>query len=444
MEGRTMSKTNLSALAKSVAAKNHLSVAEVERFIQQMFEVANDGLQTDKQLKMRWLGTFKITSVKDRESVDVNTGERILIEGREKITFTPDNVLKDIVNKPFAQFETVVVNDGVDFSDIDEKFAHLEQQETMAKETVEQQLKVEPVHEVKPEQADEPKDEVCDEQPKVEATPDVIVISDEVTAPKTEIDSAADVLVVDGTADSEGEEKEEVLSSATEEPTIEVSATVETPVAEVPVAEPVKAESTTEEEPVEEEPMGEDSDEEVMTVDKRHFVIPRYWVAIACFVFVALMGGMCWFAFNYGKMQAQRDHLAMQLNHLQTKKPQPVPVATSQPKAVDSTQIILKEKAKQDSIRLAEEKVEQKVTKPVAAESGKYDNDPRVRTGAYRIVGIDRTVVVKEGQTLASISKQLLGPGMECYVEAVNAGVSDVKVGQKIKVPKLELKKRSK
>ena len=124
-----MSKSSLSVLAKAVASKRGLTQAEAERFIATMFEVAGDGIQEDKLLKMKWLGTFKITSVKDRESVDVNTGERILIEGRDKISFTPDNILKEIVNKPFAQFETVVVNDGIDFSDIDEKFANMEREE---------------------------------------------------------------------------------------------------------------------------------------------------------------------------------------------------------------------------------------------------------------------------------------------------------------------------
>lgn len=126
-----MNKSSLSVLAKAVASKRGLTQAEAERFIATMFEVAGDGIQEDKLLKMKWLGTFKITSVKDRESVDVNTGERILIEGRDKISFTPDNILKEIINKPFAQFETVVVNDGVDFSDIDEKFANMEREEEL-------------------------------------------------------------------------------------------------------------------------------------------------------------------------------------------------------------------------------------------------------------------------------------------------------------------------
>ena len=122
-----MSKNSLNVLGKKLAEKTGLSQQEAELFIKKMFDVVNEGLQDDKQVKVKWLGTFKVTSVKDRESVDVNTGERIVIDGRDKISFTPDNILKEIVNKPFAQFETVVVNDGVEFDEIDKKFEAEEQ-----------------------------------------------------------------------------------------------------------------------------------------------------------------------------------------------------------------------------------------------------------------------------------------------------------------------------
>lgn len=127
-----MNRSSMSILARILAEKNNMTISEAETFIKQMFEVANSVMQADKQLKIRWLGTFKVMSVKDRESVDVNTGERIVIGGRDKITFTPDNILKEIVNKPFAQFETVVVNDGVDFSEIDRKFAFEAKEEVSA------------------------------------------------------------------------------------------------------------------------------------------------------------------------------------------------------------------------------------------------------------------------------------------------------------------------
>ena len=132
-----MSKISLSDLAQRLAEKSGISLQDAELFIRKMFDVANEGLQSDKLVKMKWLGTFKVMAVKDRESVDVNTGERILIEGRDKISFTPDNILKEIVNKPFAQFETVVVNDGVDFDEIDRKFENAEEDGPVSDSTLE-------------------------------------------------------------------------------------------------------------------------------------------------------------------------------------------------------------------------------------------------------------------------------------------------------------------
>ena len=223
-----------------------------------------------------------------------------------------------------------------------------------------------------------------------------------------------------------------------------------------------------------EEPAAEGGEE----VHFHYLMIPKYLVAIICLVFVILLGGMGWFAFNFGKMQAQRDQLAMQLQTI--KKPTQVATKDStQTSAEDSAALALKKKAQEDSIRMAEtskavemaEKTEQgrvegqaltntsssqigtsskekgssqaKGTAPSDPRSSAYDADPRVRTGAYRIVGVAQTVTVKDGQSLASLSRLYLGPGMECYVEAVN-GKNEVKVGQKIKIPKLELKRKKK
>ena len=442
-----MNKSSLSIIAKILSDKRGLSQADAEKFIKQMFSVANDALHADKQVKMRWLGTFKVQSVKDRESVDVNTGERIVIEGRDKIAFTPDNILREIVNKPFAQFETVVVNDGVDFSDIDEKFARMEGG------SEEENDSVPPVAE---ERAAE---NASVANPVIEETP---IVEDK----KVEEPSVSQVVSFD-VPEIDTKEKEEDISSSdviviADAP---VSASVPENVEKVTV---VEEESHTSDE---EEKQKEETVEEAVEKDSRHLVIPKYWVVVACLAFVLLLGGMCWFAFNYGMMQAQRDHLATQLDGMKNK---PQTVAKPKVVPVDSTQAELREKARQDSIRLsaankavqmaekteklkAKEKEvglqekqaiekEDKTTDKKKVDSNKshYDNDPRVRTGAYRIVGIAQTVTVKEGQSLQSISKHQLGPGMECYIEAVNGHIGEVKAGQKIKIPKLELKKKSK
>lgn len=477
MEEEKMSKSNISRLAKSISSKHGLTQAEAERFISKMFEVANEGLHEDKLLKIKWLGTFKVTPVKDRESVDVNTGERIVIEGRDKISFTPDNILKEIVNKPFAQFETVVVNDGVDFSDIDEKFSlQAVPAEPIAAEmpsTIGEQKTAEAsIGQPESKSFDESKN--TDEQ-KVADQPTAEVYPSAEAQPMAEEHPMAEELqmqplVGNTTGEQESLVNEDILtkeSSLVKNASDNEAGTSNEAVASNNAAMSDGAVPS-------EEPDSEVGEE----VHFHYLMIPKYLVAIICLVFVILLGGMGWFAFNFGKMQAQRDKLAMQLQTI--KKPTPVATKDStQTSAEDSAALALKKKAQEDSIRMAEtskavemaEKTEQgrvegqaltntsssqigtsskekgssqaKGTAPSDPRSSAYDADPRVRTGAYRIVGVAQIVTVKDGQSLASLSSLYLGPGMECYVEAVN-GKNEVKVGQKIKIPKLELKRKKK
>lgn len=520
MEGRKMSKSSLSVLAKAVASKRGLTQAEAERFIATMFEVAGDGIQEDKLLKMKWLGTFKITSVKDRESVDVNTGERILIEGRDKISFTPDNILKEIINKPFAQFETVVVNDGIDFSDIDEKFANMEREEEELQLQKEQECHDEEV--VQEEQnAEQPQNEDLSQEAKKsqESLLDAELqsqeggqndeLSQEVNTPISEetVASSSELKYAEISEDDISETSEDNISqtsddtiSKTEENGIpeevgilishlkeneseaeEIERVEEAKVkeeAEVPKAAEAHVEKTPEEakvvvsqsnvenkkQPEYDETLDED---EAYASDHHHLVIPKYVVALVSVVFVALLGGLCWFAFIYGKMQARQEQMEMQLKAI---KPQPQPkpkpkvvapvdtaksVASSDDKTdaenalangaqanneqTDHAQLAMKKKAKQDSIRMAQANNAVKM----AEKASVYLNDPRIRTGAYRIVGVEKTVTAKSGQTLAGLSKHYLGPGMECYMQAIN-GCSEIKPGQKVKIPKLELKRKGK
>lgn len=477
MEEEKMSKSNISRLAKSISSKHGLTQAEAERFISKMFEVANEGLHEDKLLKIKWLGTFKVAPVKDRESVDVNTGERIVIEGRDKISFTPDNILKEIVNKPFAQFETVVVNDGVDFSDIDEKFSlQAVPAEPIAAEmpsTIGEQKTAEAsIGQPESKSFDESKN--TDEQ-KVADQPTAEVYPSAEAQPMAEEQSMAEEqqmqpLVGNTTGEQESLVNEDIL---TKESSLVKNASDNEAGMSNEVAASNNAAMSDDAVPSE-EPAAEVGEE----VHSHHLMIPKYLVAIVCLVFVILLGGMGWFAFNFGKMQAQRDQLAMQLQTI--KKPTPVATKDStQTSAEDSAALALKKKAQEDSIRMAEtskavemaEKTEQgrvegqaltntsssqigtsskgkgssqaKGTAPSDPRSSAYDADPRVRTGAYRIVGVAQIVTVKDGQSLASLSRLYLGPGMECYVEAVN-GKNEVKVGQKIKIPKLELKRKKK
>ena len=477
MEEEKMSKSNISRLAKSISSKHGLTQAEAERFISKMFEVANEGLHEDKLLKIKWLGTFKVTPVKDRESVDVNTGERIVIEGRDKISFTPDNILKEIVNKPFAQFETVVVNDGVDFSDIDEKFSlqavpaepiAAEMPSTIGEQKTAEASIGQPESKSFDESKNTDEQKVAD-QPTAEVYPSAEAQPMAGEQPMAE-EQQMQPLVGNTTGEQESLVNEDILTK--ESSLVKNASDNEVGTSNEAVASNNAAMSDGA--VPSEEPAAEVGEE----VHFHYLMIPKYLVAIICLVFVILLGGMGWFAFNFGKMQAQRDKLAMQLQTI--KKPTPVATKDStQTSAEDSAALALKMKAQEDSIRMAEtskavemaEKTEQgrvegqaltntsssqigtsskgkgssqaKGTAPSDPRSSAYDADPRVRTGAYRIVGVAQIVTVKDGQSLVSLSRLYLGPGMECYVEAVN-GKNEVKVGQKVKIPKLELKRKKK
>lgn len=548
-----MSKISLSDLAQRLAEKSGISLQDAELFIRKMFDVANEGLQSDKLVKMKWLGTFKVMAVKDRESVDVNTGERILIEGRDKISFTPDNILKEIVNKPFAQFETVVVNDGVDFDEIDRKFEKAEEdgpvfdsmlecvpdsenssvesfveQDSSATSGVIDFLDEEndaPVsdemivigEELPQENVAEPEEKKPEVSEPVATEPEPAVYKPAVSEP-VESESATSELE---TKESEVPAQSEVESVVSDEEN-ESTLTEETPIAEkVPSGEdnsitetPIVEKVPSDKENFTETPIEEEASSDEVT-DKRHVVLPRSLVVAASVVFLAMIVGFGWFAFNYGKMAAQRDHLALQLDNYQqiateTKKKAPTKSASTQEE-------ILRKKAIEDSVRMAQaseavkkaENVEQNMDaaadkqsidvksaeakknlevkkladaknladakrqvdakklaetkkqqeakklaeakkkeearkqteKHAAQASSKYDQDARVRTGAYRIIGVSEVVTAREGQTIKSLSQRYLGPGMECYVEALN-GTSLLKPGQKVKIPKLELKKK--
>ena len=536
MEVKTMSKISLSDLAQCLAEKSGISLQDAELFIRKMFDVANEGLQSDKLVKMKWLGTFKVMAVKDRESVDVNTGERIIIEGRDKISFTPDNILKEIVNKPFAQFETVVVNDGVDFDEIDRKFENAEEDGSVFESTLEsvpdsENSSLDSFVE-QDSSATSGVIDFLDEENDAPVSDEMIVIGEKrlsqenVAEPEEKkpegSEPAATEPAVFKPAVSEPEESEFATSELeTKESEVPAQNEVESVVSdeenestlteETPIAEKVPSDeenSITEIPIVEEAPFEEKassdeetpfSDEEIPSsdevTDKRHVVLPRYLVIAASVVFLAMIGGFGWFAFNYGKMAAQRDHLALQLDNYQQIAAEKKAPAKSAP----TQEEILRKKAIEDSVRMAQasevvkkaenagqnmdamvdkqsidvksaeakknleakkladakkqqetkklaeakkkEEARKQAEKHAAQASSKYDQDVRVRTGAYRIIGVSEVVTAREGQTIKSLSQKYLGPGMECYVEALN-GTSLLKSGQKVKIPKLELKKK--
>lgn len=431
-----MSKVSITELASKLMEKHGLKRTEAELFIRQFVGVINDGLKNDKSVKVKGLGTFKVQAVSARKSVDVNTGEAIVIEGRDKISFTAEAVMRDLVNAPFAQFETVIVNDGVDFSEIDAKH---EADNTEAKEptpAVEPAPAAEPEPTAEPAPAAEPEPAVVEPAPVAESEPTVVE-----PTPVAEPEPA----VVEPTPVAEPE------------PAVEPA----------PAAEP---EST-----VEPTPAVEDSDSDTDELEAKSKSYKNTIIvlasSLACVVILAVVG----FVYMFSQIEKRDNRIA----HLETQTAtladrmmkthmSPAPTA-NQPAANDEADNILAtneqkieaaQKAdKENNLKTAEAKPEPKAepkaaTKPTAeakAHAAKsapsilsqsaYDKDPRVRTGAYVITGIANTVTVKAGQTMSSLSKTYLGPGMECYLEAVNGGNRELKAGEKIKIPALKTKK---
>ena len=413
-----MSKVSITELASKLMEKHGLKRTEAELFIRQFVGVINDGLKNDKSVKVKGLGTFKVQAVSARKSVDVNTGEAIVIEGRDKISFTAEAVMRDLVNAPFAQFETVIVNDGVDFSEIDAKH---EADNTEAKE---------PTPTVEPAPAVEPEPAVVEPAPVAEPEPAVV----------------------------------EPAPAAEPEPTVEPA-----PVAE---PEPAVVEPTPAAEP---EQAVEDSDSDTDELEAKSKSYKNTIIvlasSLACVVILAVVG----FVYMFSQIEKRDNRIA----HLETQTAtladrmmkthmSPAP-AVNQPVANDEADNILAaneqkieaaQKAdKENNLKTAEAKPEPKAepkaaTKPATAANAPiakpapsipsqsaYDKDPRVRTGAYVITGIANTITVKAGQTMSSLSKTYLGPGMECYLEAVNGGNRELKAGEKIKIPALKTKK---
>ena len=386
-----MSKLNIYDLCSVLTSKNGLDDKESHRFIKAIFDVIQEGLDEDKIVKVKGLGTFKIIEVDDRESINVNTGERVLIEGHSKLTFTPDSVMKEIVNKPFSQFETVILNEGVDFP--------------------------EPVV----------------EEPAVE---DII-------------------------ADEPAEDKEIIVEPQIDNNVAEQSVEEE-PVADEPVAEEPVAEKTVAEEPVAEEPVAEDSvveftddndnvqsgeensvEESVFETSNNNSILR--WILSGVAVLLLILGA-AYGGYLYGRYELSEEIAYKQMKadlktaEITTKKAQVAIKKDSVAQEVDATKIGAMSIDNKDESANDEAKTETAKTS-----SDKYeDMDIRVRTGAYRIIGEDRAVKAKAGQTVEDIATKLLGPGMSCYVEVYNGldGKATLKEGQTIKIPKLELKKR--
>ena len=392
-----MSKLNVFDLSGVLMSKNGLGDKESRRFVKAIFDVIQECLDEDKVVKVKGLGTFKIIEVDDRESINVNTGERVLIEGHSKLTFTPDSVMKEIVNKPFSQFETVILNDGVDFPE----------------PAIEEPISEEPIPE-EPIPEDSISEEPIFEEP-VAADPGLSDKSQSEINAEQEIPSPESP-IVEFTEDGDKEDTSDVVPPTDEAPTDE-----------------------------------EINDEEESSNSTLRWVLSG--VVVLLLILAAAYGGYLYGRYEISEEMAYKQMKAdLKAAEMTVEKAKEAVAKDSVEQEMDATKIgaisVDKEQedaAKDESPKEAIAKDQVAKEQPVKESADKYEaKDVRVRTGAYRIIGEDRVVKAKAGQTVEDIATRLLGPGMSCYVEVYNNldGKTTLKEGQAIKIPKLQLKKR--
>ncbi len=407
--------------ARELSEKYGLSLGDASDFVSAMFDVVKEELDgADSSVKIKGFGTFKVSAVGARASVDVNTGERIIIDGRNKISFTPEILLRDRVNRPFVQFETVVLNDGVDFSEIDEES---EEELDSVSETEPQGVQLSPTA-----PTSLPTDQSTD-QPAPAEQPQGVQLSP--TAPTSQS--------TDHYSSSETASK-----AVNTEEHRDMARRLMTPKTET-------IEEDSEESDDKTTATAPEADDEGIVIGGCRQRSPRimYVLTIASFIILVSLGiGMY---FLYQRIE-EKNHVIDRLESRLYAQQEAAERADAQPAVavkdtiVSNDSLRAAEKAKKDSIAASKSAVEAKASQSSAAPStattpSDYNYDTRVRTGAYIIVGVAKTVTVQPGQTLASISKAYLGEGMECYVEVLNNRHS-VKAGEKLKIPQLKLKPR--
>lgn len=424
-----MGKYSITQLATILVKKNGISNDEALKFVTAIFDIVKEGLETDKLVKIKGFGTFKIIDVDPRESVNVNTGERVLINGHQKITFTPDSVMKEMVNRPFAQFETVVLNDGVDFSDID-KLSNINENIDKQEETQEE---FQEIIQEEEEKKEEGKEEVHDITPQESSNNDDVVRNQTTISPTKELAETSTKETAEETSEKQIEELAEKPIEETAEKLIEEPA-------EKQIEEPA-------EDPI------EDFDKE----ENSHNFTTILLSIASCLL---LMAASAYIGYLYGIEEGRHQEKTSQISkystyldkqneELRTKRLAEEAKATKEAKKTknDTTKQTAKDN-KTDTTTNNQPKENNKTKEDNNDDNfSKYNTmDKRVRTGAYVIVGIDKYIIVREGQTVGKIAKALLGPGMSCYIEVLN-GVTEnepLKEGTKIKIPKLRHKKAAK
>lgn len=416
--------------ARELSEKYGLSLGDASDFVSAMFDVVKEELDgADSSVKIKGFGTFKVSAVGARASVDVNTGERIIIDGRNKISFTPEVLLRDRVNRPFVQFETVVLNDGVDFSEIDEES---EEELDSVTETEPQEVQLSPTAPTS-QPTDQPTDQSTDQPAPAEQPQGVQLSSTAPTGQSTDHYSSSETASKAVNTEEHRDMARRLMTPKTETIEEDSEASDDKTTATAPEA-----------------------DDEGIVIGGCRQRSPRimYVLTIASFLILVSLGiGMY---FLYQRIE-EKNHVIDRLESRLYAQQKAAERADAQPAvavkdtivsndSLHAAELRATEKAKKDSIAASKSAAEAKASQSSAAPStattpSDYNYDTRVRTGAYIIVGVAKTVTVQPGQTLASISKAYLGEGMECYVEVLNNRHS-VKAGEKLKIPQLKLKPR--
>ena len=453
-----MDKTAIQLITSALAKQHNLSNADATAFIDAFFSIVSSELKNGNQVKVKGLGTFKVQSVKPRESVNVNTGERVLIEGHDKISFTPDAVMKELVNKPFSQFETVVINDGVDTEEL----------ERVPVEESSDEVKSELVNEFSPEKTSDQENTavIKEEKTEVEVAKEEVIENSSAKASAVDVDDSLvekslpiDVIEEPSSNEegiSETEEKTSVLeeyNKEAEKVIVDTESKVELKVeSENEIVTDVKADTKVEEDTIEvdvkpveavsnvsekhEEPLREENiekielsktsestriseDEDNDVEGSENGLLKK--VALIAFIIIICLGIFLWARMGNSNSRKNIKEVAEQVN-------------TSEDHTPLGTKTVSADTTATKVHKTPEKKETAKVDSFMALNS-----DPRIRYGAYNIIGIDRIVVLKKGETMEKYSRKTLGADMVGYFQVLN-GRKTMQAGDTMKVPKVELR----
>jgi nucleoid DNA-binding protein len=414
----------LPELIDKFSEKLGMNRKDAELFVKSMLDLIVEALEKEKYVKVKGLGTFKLTEVESRESVNVNTGERIEIQGHTKVSFTPDTTMKDLINKPFAHFESVVLNDGVELEDT--PIDNIVEENIVNEVPVIEEIKPEPIVET-PAPTEEPVEEVpVTEEATVEEPAMEETIAEEtiVEIPAAEAATEEEIVTEETVITEEVVTEVQAEEPIPEEPAEETSPMVETVVEEEPQPEMAETKEEVEEKPVfiEEKPTEETIVEEKVATESKEKSINRIlWGVIVVLVLIILFGAY-WMFFRSEGTPETKPVVPVQEEQMA----EPAPVAEEKPQE-ETLKIV-------QFIELSEEEL-RKERVPSFAD-----------TLDYQIVGTQEEYTLQKGETIIRASVRFFGTKKFWpYIVKHNMDVlpdpDNIPAGIRIKIPKLVEKK---